>query len=49
MIRPASELDRRKEHHARASASDIFTGPNDGYFGRFNNRDRLYAELRYDF
>ena len=28
---------------------DIFTGPADGYFGRYNNRDRLYAELRYDF
>jgi hypothetical protein len=28
---------------------DVFTGPSDGYFGRFNNRDRLYAELRYDF
>jgi hypothetical protein len=28
---------------------DIFTGPSDGFFGRFNNRDRLYAEVRYDF
>jgi hypothetical protein len=28
---------------------DIFTGSADGFFGRFNNRDRLYAELRYDF
>ena len=28
---------------------DIFTGPTDGFFGRFNNRDRLYAEVRYDF
>jgi hypothetical protein len=28
---------------------DIFTGPADGYFGRYNNRDRAYAELRYDF
>ena len=28
---------------------DIFTGPSDGFFGRYNNRDRLYAELRYDF
>ena len=28
---------------------DIFTGPADGFFGRFNNRDRLYAEVRYDF
>jgi hypothetical protein len=28
---------------------DIFTGPTDGFFGRFNNRDRLYTEVRYDF
>jgi len=28
---------------------DIFTGPNDGFFGRYNNRDRVYGELRYDF
>jgi hypothetical protein len=28
---------------------DVFTGPNDGYFGRFNNRDRVYTEVRYDF
>jgi len=28
---------------------DIFTGPKDGYFGQYGNRDRVYAELRYDF
>ena len=28
---------------------DVFTGPSDGFFGRYNNRDRLYAELHYDF
>jgi len=28
---------------------DIFTGPTDGFFGRFNNRDRVYTEVRYDF
>jgi hypothetical protein len=28
---------------------DIFTGSSDGFFGRFNSRDRLYAEVRYDF
>ena len=28
---------------------DIFTGPSDGYFGRYNNRDRVYSEFRYDF
>ena len=28
---------------------DIFAGPDDGFFGRFGNRDRVYTELRYDF
>jgi hypothetical protein len=28
---------------------DVFTGPSDGFFGRYNNRDRVYAEVRYDF
>ena len=28
---------------------DIFTGPSDGYFGRYNNRDRVYSEVRLDF
>ena len=28
---------------------DIFTGPANGYFGRYNNRDRLYADLRINF
>ncbi len=28
---------------------DIFTGPADGFFGRYNNRDRFYADLRYSF
>ena len=28
---------------------DIFTGPSDGLFGRYNNRDRVYTEIRYDF
>jgi hypothetical protein len=28
---------------------DIFTGPDDGLFGRYNNRDRVYTEVRYSF
>ncbi len=28
---------------------DVFTGPITGFFGRFNERDRGYVELRYDF
>ncbi len=29
--------------------ADIFTGAQDTFFGRYNNRDRLYSEMRYDF
>ena len=25
---------------------DIFTSPSDGFFGRFNNRERISAEMR---
>jgi hypothetical protein len=28
---------------------DIFTGPDNGLFGRYGNRDRVYVEARYDF
>lgn len=28
---------------------DVLHGPQTGFFGRFSNRDRVYAELRYDF
>jgi hypothetical protein len=28
---------------------DVFHGPPTGLFGRFNNRDRVYTELRYSF
>lgn len=28
---------------------DIFTGASDGYFGRYDNRDRVYGEVRYTF
>jgi hypothetical protein len=28
---------------------DVFHGPQVGFFGRFNDRDRVYAEARYDF
>jgi hypothetical protein len=28
---------------------DVFTGPETGFFGRFNDRDRTYLEARYDF
>lgn len=28
---------------------DVFKGPQLGYFGQYDNRDRVYAELRYSF
>jgi len=28
---------------------DIFSGPSDGYFGRYDEKDRVYAEFRYTF
>ena len=28
---------------------DVFTGPKDGFFGRYGDRDRVYTEVRYDF
>jgi hypothetical protein len=32
-----------------AAGVDIFNGPVTGALGRFNNRDRIYVETRYDF
>jgi hypothetical protein len=29
--------------------ADVFTGDADGLFGRYDNRDRGYLEVRYDF
>jgi hypothetical protein len=48
LIRPRLNWNAAKNTTA-GFGFDIFTGPADGYFGRYNNRDRLYAELRYDF
>lgn len=28
---------------------DVFTGPDDGFFGRYDNRDRAYVEFRWSF
>jgi hypothetical protein len=32
-----------------ATGVDVFQGPALGFFGRFDNRDRVYTELRYSF
>ncbi|MFO1320378.1 MAG: DUF1302 family protein [Burkholderiales bacterium] len=48
LIRP--RLIWRPEQNLRVYFGiDIFNGPDTGVFGRFRDRDRLYAELRYDF
>jgi hypothetical protein len=48
MIRPRLNWYPAK-NTALGFGVDIFTGPDNGVFGRYNNRDRLYGELRYDF
>jgi hypothetical protein len=48
LIRP--RLTWHPEKNTRAAFGvDIFNGPPNGFFGRFNNRDRVYFEVRYDF
>ena len=48
MIRPRLNWYSGK-NTVLAFGADVFTGSSNGFFGRFNNRDRLYTELRYDF
>lgn len=48
LIRP--RISWRPEPNLRVSAGiDVFSGPVEGFLGRFANRDRLYVETRYDF
>jgi hypothetical protein len=48
MIRP--RLDWRATTNTTVGIGvDIFTGPSNGFFGRYHNRDRAYAEMRYTF
>jgi hypothetical protein len=48
LIRP--RIDWRFMQNTRLGFGvDIFTGPNDGFFGRYDSRDRVYTELRHDF
>jgi hypothetical protein len=48
LVRPRVNLALRPDLSARLGV-DIFAGPSYGAFGRFRNRDRAYAELRYAF
>ena len=48
MIRP--RLDWTAARNVTVSFGvDIFSGSDDTYFGRYNNRDRAYTEVRYSF
>jgi hypothetical protein len=48
MIRPRIIYDVERNWQLIAGV-DIFGGPPLGFFGQFNNRDRVYTEVRYSF
>ena len=48
ILRPSVNWGFEKNWRLRVGA-DVFHGPPLGFFGRFNNRDRVYTELRYSF
>jgi hypothetical protein len=48
MLRPRVSWNFEKNWRLAAGV-DIFNGPPLGYFGRYDNRDRVYTELRYSF
>ena len=48
MLRPRVNFKFRENWQTRIGA-DIFGGGEEGIFGQFNNRDRIYGEVRYDF
>jgi hypothetical protein len=48
LLRPRLNWYPAKNYRV-AFGADVFTGPSNGFFGRYDNRDRVYAELRYDF
>ncbi len=48
LVRP--RISWRPEPNLRVSFGiDVFSGPDTGVLGRFNGRDRIYVETRYDF
>jgi hypothetical protein len=48
MFRPKATWNFEKNWRANVGA-DILHGPPLGFFGRFDNSDRIYAEIRYSF
>ena len=48
MFRPQVFWNFEKNWRVTAGV-DIFSGPITGLFGRYNNNDRIYTEVRYSF
>ncbi|HPT50201.1 MAG TPA: hypothetical protein PLS67_03065 [Accumulibacter sp.] len=48
MLRPRASWNFEKNWRL-AFGADVFKGPPLGYFGRYDNSDRVYTELRYSF
>jgi hypothetical protein len=48
MLRPHVAWDFQRNWRLIAGV-DIFSGPPLGLFGQFDNRDRVYTEVRYSF
>ena len=48
MVRPRVSWGFEKNWRL-ALGADIFSGPQTGFFGRYNSADRIYTELRYSF
>ena len=48
MLRPRISWGFERNWRLMVGA-DIFSGPITGFFGRFNNGDRIYTEIRYSF
>jgi hypothetical protein len=48
LFRPELSWNFEKNWRLKVGA-DIFGGPSTGFFGRFNNKDRVYTEVRYSF
>jgi len=48
MLRPRVTWNFEKNWRLAVGA-DLFNGPPLGYFGRYDAKDRVYTELRYNF
>jgi hypothetical protein len=48
MLRPKLAWDFQRNWRL-VLGIDLFEGPTLGFFGQFDNRDRVYTEVRYSF